>query len=207
MDKFHSYSQSMTSQPERARQKRLAILLLLAIGFAGFMQWKAGRQQALPLAYWQQERILEPLEMAPELLAVENSFALLPSVFELDEQGQLRIDHVVRVSLETLAELLLGAQDRAALNDLQARLQIELPVAAAQQAAALLESYLAYRHALKELDLTESIDAVIAADTELATVLALRRQYFDEPTAQALFGEEEAYWQAVVAAVHSEAEE
>lgn len=206
MDELHSYSQSMTSQSERTRQRRLIVLILLAIGLAGFKQWQAGRQ-VLPVAYWQQERILEPLEMAPELLAVENSLGSLPSVFELDEQGQLRIDHAVRVSLETLAEPLLSAQDRAALNDMQVRLQIELPAAAAQQAAALLKSYLAYRHALKELDLTESIDAVIAADTELATLLALRRQYFDEPTAQALFGEEEAYWQAVVAAAHSEADQ
>lgn len=115
-------------------------------------------------------------------------------VFQVDEQGNLRITRdIVQIFDYFLSAI--GEESLAqSIERLQAHIRNQLPAPAEAQALALLEQYLDYKRQLvlleRDLPQLPSLDAL--KQREMA-VQALRARLFSSEAHQAFFAEEESY--------------
>lgn len=127
---------------------------------------------------------LGPLPRSLEGTAVDGAAVL-------DGQGQLQVDEGLRY----LFDYFLASAGEESPEQIQARiagyLHRQLPAAAARQAWAVLERYLAYRDALATLPAHDgSLDGMLAS---LEQQRALRDQVLGPALAEAFFSAEDAY--------------
>jgi lipase chaperone LimK len=126
----------------------------------------------------------------------------------VDHFGGLALDHELRASLDALLEHLPADADAAQIAALrEAILDSQLPFAAAGELADLMESYHTYRRTLDELQAeADAPESLHALEEQLELLAQLRRRHFDDATADALFGREEAHTRYTLAALAVESD-
>lgn len=150
---------------------------------------------------WQRSGRSEPLAATPP----DWRTAAVPSPTDrslsVDAQGHLQVTR----SLRNLFDAFLGPPGTPTPADARARivaaLHQQLPAAAAVQAQALLDQYLAYNAALQDLDRSDHASGPGADDrlSRLHVIEDLRARHFSATEQQAFFGDDLAWQRYAIA--------
>lgn len=176
----------------------LVALAVLGLGVVLYWAWllpgpAAG--QATPVASQQVNAtpLAQPVTHRPASTARANGLTDRNTVFRTDAAGQLVIDAGVAQRLQALVDTLPPQYSLRQLEVVEDAVREGLPGPLALQALQLLHQYIGYTGVQARLLVQPRAgDGLAAAQQRLEALVALRRRHFGEPTAQALFGEEEA---------------
>jgi lipase chaperone LimK len=197
--------------PRISRQQAAigAVVVLGAIAAGAVSHWQSGRGMVEP-AYWRHEVVLAPVgadsfgQTAHDEPSIQTALA---SMFVVDGQGRLLVEHATKAALDALWWELSETADTLTLERVQAELQTAVPGAAGKRAAALLGKYQAYRQELGASLTAETQDGAASLERQLQRQITVRQGHFDDATARLLFGEEEAYWRLLAASMRIEEDE
>lgn len=193
--------------PSRDRHRRvrvaLGMLVLLGMGLLACAAWLMWPGDAFDVPSTQSTPGAAPAP-APAGSTAQAPLAGTPGgltggidparLFELGVAGDLQLDHHTKAALDNLATGLGPRPHPDTLAAVAHALRAGLPRDAAAQALALLQAYRGYQQALTDASAARSAPRSVADMRALLDAdAALRRQHFDDSTAQALFGSEEAY--------------
>jgi lipase chaperone LimK len=196
--------------PRISRQQAAigAVVVLGAIAAGAVSHGQSGRGMVEP-AYWRHAVVLAPAgaDSFGQTAHDGQSQTALASMFVVDGQGRLLVDHATKAALDALWWELSETADTLTLERLQAELQTALPGEAGERAAVLLGKYQAYRQELGASLTAETQDDAASLERQLQRQVTVRQRHFDEATAGLLFGEEEAYWRLLAAAMRIEEDE
>ena len=116
----------------------------------------------------------------------------------LDANGKLVINH----GLRNLFEYFISAKNEEPLDVILGRIKeyikFQIPEEPAQQAIAILDSYIAYKEKLEKVESPEGLQGERLGTLEsikdaLANRMLIRRQFMSSEVVQAFFGDEEKY--------------
>jgi lipase chaperone LimK len=191
----------------RQRQVRFG-LLIAALALLGWLVWRGDLPQRANapvllsgLTWWEGEAqdkgpVAEPLLTGLEGLPASLGGTEVDGDVSADAAGHLKLDRGVRNLFDYFLTLVGEEPLPRVRARLVAYLQQRLPRAAAAEAQALLDRYLAYQAARGQAgaaDLRASEDLSAQAVAKRHAVLkALRQQYFSALEYQAFFGDDEA---------------
>jgi lipase chaperone LimK len=182
----------MTQLGFRLSMVAAALAVLAGLGLA-----LSGRHEATPMAEDSPRQVAAAPSRSglPPALAssAPASFTDAARLLELGVAGDLSVDMHTRSALDLLLASLGPDPSAADLQRLEEQLRRSMPDEAATQAMALVRRYDGYQRAARA---DAAAQRPPATPEEMQALLdksaALRRQHFDDTTARALFGAEEA---------------
>ncbi|MEY4427587.1 MAG: hypothetical protein RLZZ182_276 [Pseudomonadota bacterium] len=126
--------------------------------------------------------------------AAVNGERPLGTLFDIDAQGKLSISSRTKDAMVTMLEAFPNGPSPKDWETMESRIAKDLPKAAAQHAMQLLRSMNQVNQAVEQLKKANPNAEAEGKTLEVfAQLKSIRRQYFDAPTAEALFAEEEGW--------------
>lgn len=119
---------------------------------------------------------------------------------QTDPQGQLVLSGAIRTCFDYFLSSIGEKTEDQLIADIRQYLAATLPSAAAAAGQKLLDQYIAYKHAETRFSgqATQMGNDTDKLHALMRSVMQLRRQFFSQPEADALFGREEAFNQYTI---------
>jgi lipase chaperone LimK len=119
---------------------------------------------------------------------------------QTDPQGQLVLSGAIRTCFDYFLSSIGEKTEDQLIADIRQYLAATLPSAAAGAGQKLLDQYIAYKHAETRFSgqAAQMGNDAEKLQTLIRSVMQLRRQFFSQPEADALFGREEAFNQYTI---------